>query len=89
MNHVLAGMESFVVDYLDDIVIYCTVPPGRNILIQGEERKPVVHISRKLYSAVELKCLAIKWAMDTLKYYIPGREFNLEPTIKCYNGWSR
>uniref|UniRef100_A0A3Q1GC55 Gypsy retrotransposon integrase-like protein 1 n=1 Tax=Acanthochromis polyacanthus TaxID=80966 RepID=A0A3Q1GC55_9TELE len=56
------------------------------VLLQGDgdERKPVAYISRKLfpretrYSAVELECLSIKWAVDTFKYYLLGREFTLE-----------
>ena len=46
--------------------------------------KPVAHVSRKLcpretrYAAVELECLAVKWALDTLKYYLLGRDFTLE-----------
>lgn len=56
------------------------------VLLQGEgdNRKPVAYISRKLfpretrYAVVELECLAVKWALDTLKYYLLGREFNLE-----------
>jgi hypothetical protein len=47
-------------------------------------RRPVAYISRKLvprerrYSAVELECLAIKWALDSLRYYLLGRPFHLE-----------
>ena len=55
-------------------------------LLQGEAGNllPVVYISRKLlkherpYSVVEKECLAIKWALDSLKYYLLGREFVLE-----------
>ncbi|KAI3366503.1 hypothetical protein L3Q82_000475 [Scortum barcoo] len=56
---------------------------------EGEEKKPVAYISWKLfsretrYSAVELECLAIKWAIDTFKYYLLGREFNLETDQKA------
>ena len=51
---------------------------------EGEDKKPVAYISRKLfpretrYSAVELECLAVKWAIDSFKYYLVGREFTLE-----------
>ncbi len=51
---------------------------------EGEGKKPVAYISRKLfpretrYAAVELECLAVKWALDTLKYYLLGRDFSLE-----------
>ncbi len=40
--------------------------------------------SRKLlscestYSTVEKECLAIKWALDSLRYYLLGRKFRLE-----------
>ncbi len=56
------------------------------VLLQGESdsRHPVAYISRKLharearYSTVEKECLAVKWALDTFKYYLLGREFTLE-----------
>ena len=56
------------------------------VLLQGEgaDQRPVAFISRKLfpretrYAAVELECLAIKWALDTLRYYLLGRDFKLE-----------
>jgi hypothetical protein len=56
------------------------------VLLQGEgdNMKPVAYVSRKLfpretrYAAVELECLAVKWALDTLKYYLLGRDFTLE-----------
>lgn len=56
------------------------------VLLQGdgEDQKPVAYISRKLfpretrYAAVELECLAVKWALDSLKYYLLGRDFTLE-----------
>ncbi len=50
--------------------------------IGGEER-PVLYISRKLskretmYSTIEKECLAIRWAILTLLYYLLGREFTL------------
>ncbi len=49
---------------------------------RGEER-PVLYISRKLskretmYSTIEKECLAIRWAVLTLRYYLLGREFTL------------
>ncbi len=50
--------------------------------IGGEER-PVLYISRKLskretmYSTIEKECLAIRWTVLTLRYYLLGREFTL------------
>lgn len=56
------------------------------VLLQGEidSRHPVAYISRKLYprevrySTVEKECLAVKWALDTFRYYLLGREFTIE-----------
>ncbi|XP_031668019.1 uncharacterized protein LOC116359314 [Oncorhynchus kisutch] len=55
------------------------------VLAQGEpgEELPVLYLSRKLlpretrYSTIEKECLAIKWALDSLRYYLLGREFDL------------
>lgn len=55
------------------------------VLAQGEEgeERPVLYLSRKLfpretrYSTIEKECLAIKWALDSLRYYLLGREFDL------------
>ena len=55
------------------------------VLAQGEPREelPVLYLSRKLlpretrYSTIEKECLAIKWALDSLRYYLLGREFDL------------
>ncbi len=50
--------------------------------MEGEER-PVLYISRKLskreamYSTIEKECLAIRWAVLTLRYYLLGRESTL------------
>lgn len=50
--------------------------------IEGKER-PVLYISHKLskretmYSTIEKECLAIRWAMLTLRYYLLGWEFTL------------
>ena len=49
----------------------------------------MAHISRKLfswetrYSVVELESLAVKWALETLKYYLMGRDFLLESDHKA------
>lgn len=49
---------------------------------QGDE-KPILYLSRKLfpreknYSVIEKEALAIKWAIDSLRYYLEGREFTL------------
>ena len=56
------------------------------VLLQGEgaDKRPIQFVSRKLfpretrYSTIEKECLAIKWALDTLKYYLVGKEFVLE-----------
>ncbi|KAF7642818.1 hypothetical protein LDENG_00250190 [Lucifuga dentata] len=56
------------------------------VLLQGpaEDRHPVAFISHKLfprevrYSAIEKEALAIKWALDSFRYYLLGREFILE-----------
>ncbi|KAL0147249.1 hypothetical protein M9458_057442 [Cirrhinus mrigala] len=61
------------------------------VLLQGppEGRCPVAFISRKLfprevhYSIVEKECLAVKWALDSLRYYLLGREFILETDHKA------
>ncbi|XP_014880742.1 trace amine-associated receptor 4-like [Poecilia latipinna] len=56
------------------------------VLLQGppEDQHPVAYISRKLlprerrYATVEKEALAIKWALDSFKYYLLGREFTLQ-----------
>uniref|UniRef100_A0A3P9KG95 Gypsy retrotransposon integrase-like protein 1 n=1 Tax=Oryzias latipes TaxID=8090 RepID=A0A3P9KG95_ORYLA len=56
------------------------------VLAQGDpgEERPVLYLSQKLqpretrYSTVEKEGLAIKWALDSLRYYLLGREFDLE-----------
>ena len=51
--------------------------------MRAREEHPVTYISRKLlpnernYSTVEKEALAIKWALDKLRYYLLGREFTL------------
>ncbi len=50
--------------------------------VVGGEERPVLYLSRKLskretrYSTVEKECLAIRWAVLTLRYYLLG-EFTL------------
>lgn len=50
--------------------------------VHGEEH-PVMYISRKLntreqgYATVEKEGLAIKWALERLRYYLLGRHFTL------------
>ena len=50
--------------------------------VEGVDR-PVLYISRKLsdresrYSTVEKECLAIRWAVGSLRYYLLGRSFVL------------
>lgn len=56
------------------------------VLAQGTlgANKPVVFLSRKLlhsktrYSTIEKKCLTIKWALEALRFYLLGQEFDLE-----------
>lgn len=56
------------------------------VLLQGPpgERQPVAFISRKLfprevrYYTVEKECLAVKQALDSLRYYLLGRKLKLE-----------
>ncbi len=56
------------------------------VLAQGTagEEKPVVFLSRKhlpretRYSTIEKECLAIKWSLESLRYYLLGREFDME-----------
>ncbi|CAM5109558.1 unnamed protein product [Eretmochelys imbricata] len=49
----------------------------------GEEKHPILYLSRKLlpreqkYAVVERECLAVKWAIETLCYYLLGRRFIL------------
>lgn len=49
---------------------------------EGEEH-PVLYISRKLfpretrYATVEKECLAIKWALESMRCYLLGRQFTL------------
>lgn len=51
---------------------------------EGDYRRPVQYISRKLfprqtkYSTIEKEALTIKWALATLKYYLIGKDFVLE-----------
>ena len=51
--------------------------------VRSGEEHPVTFISRKLlaseraYSTVEKEALAIKWALEKLRYYLLGRDFSL------------
>ncbi len=51
--------------------------------VVGGEERPVLYLSRKLskretrYSVIEKECLAIRWAVLTLRYYLLGRELTL------------
>ncbi|CAM5157369.1 unnamed protein product [Natator depressus] len=44
----------------------------------GDEEHPILYLSRKLlpreqkYAVVEKECLAVKWAMETPRYYLLG-----------------
>ncbi|KAJ8277939.1 hypothetical protein GJAV_G00081910 [Gymnothorax javanicus] len=67
------------------------------VLLQGpqDNRHPVAYISRKLfprevrYSTVEKEALAIKWALDSFRYYLLGREFTLETDHKALQWMER
>uniref|UniRef100_A0A3B3HAG4 Gypsy retrotransposon integrase-like protein 1 n=3 Tax=Oryzias latipes TaxID=8090 RepID=A0A3B3HAG4_ORYLA len=67
------------------------------VLLQGppDDRHPVAFISRKLfprevqYSTVEKEALGIKWALDSFKYYLLGREFTLETDHKALQWLAR
>jgi len=62
------------------------------VLLQGpmKERHPVAYIRQKLlprevrYSTVEQEALAVKWALDSFKYYLMGRDFTLESDHKAF-----
>uniref|UniRef100_A0A8C6LCR8 ribonuclease H n=1 Tax=Nothobranchius furzeri TaxID=105023 RepID=A0A8C6LCR8_NOTFU len=65
------------------------------VLLQGdgEVQRPVQYISRKLfpkevkYSTIEKEALAIKWALDSLRYYLMGGgSFSLKQIIGHCNG---
>lgn len=51
--------------------------------IIDDEEHPIMYLSRKLlpreqnYAVVEKECLAVRWAIESLKYYLLGREFTL------------
>ena len=51
--------------------------------VQGGEEHPVMYVSRKLlpneknYSTAEKEALAIKWALDKLRYHLLGPELTL------------
>ncbi|XP_063070441.1 uncharacterized protein LOC134461440 [Engraulis encrasicolus] len=51
--------------------------------VQEGEEHPVLYLSRKLlpreknYSTVEKECLAVTWALESLRYYLLGRRFTV------------
>ncbi|XP_071998340.1 uncharacterized protein [Engystomops pustulosus] len=55
----------------------------KNDLLYRVCEHPILYISRKLfprelnYSTIEKECLAIKWAIESLRYYLLGKEFVL------------
>lgn len=67
------------------------------VLLQGppEDRHPVAFISRKLfpresrYSTIEKEGLAVKWALDSFRYYLLGCEFILETDHKALEWMQR
>ena len=50
--------------------------------IEGKDH-PVLYLSRKLlpreqnYATIEKECLAMKWAICSLQYYLLGRKFKI------------
>lgn len=69
----------------------------RAVLLQGplEDQHPIAYISRKLLpreqgsATVEKEALAIKWALDSFKYYLLGREFTLQTDHKALQWLNR
>lgn len=67
------------------------------VLLQGPpgDRHPIAYISRKLfprevrYSTVEKEALAIKWALDSFRYYLLGREFTLQTDHRAFQWMER
>ena len=55
--------------------------------VRAGEYRPVTYISRKLlsnernYSTVEKEAMAIKWALDKLRYYSWAGSSHLSPTM--------
>ena len=51
---------------------------------EGDDRKPIAYASRSLkpaetrYTATEIECLGMKWAVKTFRPYIHGRRFIME-----------
>ncbi|XP_051903628.1 transmembrane protein 218 [Hippocampus zosterae] len=61
------------------------------VLVQGSvgEERPILFLGRKSekkYSTIEKEALAIKWDVDSLRYYLLGREFRLQ-TDYCALKW--
>lgn len=75
-------------DFSQEFILYTNISDIRfgAILLQdfgGGGGHPVLYLSRKLfpreqlYSTIEKKSLAIKWAVDALRYYLLGSPFSL------------
>ena len=51
---------------------------------EGDEQRPIAYASRSLkpaetrYTATEIECLGMKWAVNTFRPYVHGRRFTLE-----------
>ena len=51
---------------------------------EGDEQRPIAYASRSLkpaetrYTATEIECLGMKWAVSTFRPYVHGRRFTLE-----------
>nr|XP_054591237.1 uncharacterized protein LOC129155100 isoform X2 [Nothobranchius furzeri] len=93
MQHALGKESVLKCPDFDEPFVLQTDASDRGIgavLLQGHENlHPVAFISRKLfprevkYSTVEKEALAIKWALDSLKFYLLGREFTLQTDHKA------
>ncbi|XP_014912289.1 uncharacterized protein LOC106962397 [Poecilia latipinna] len=90
----LSGPPTLHCPDFDQPFILQTDASGRGlgaVLLQGPPggRHPIAFISRKLYpretrySTIEKECLAVKWALDSLKYYLLGTRFILEMDHKA------
>ncbi len=64
----LRSMDWEQYSYKHNMVSYALSPTSVGSFLPRETR----------YSVVEKECLAVKWALDSFKYYLLGRKFTLE-----------